>query len=359
MMTNVKRALTDKSRVSSIPRSILMLLVVIVVWQLFVGPVLAGQTLDRVRTAKVVRCGISDEVPGFAFKDTAGQWQGFTADFCRAVAAAALGDAEKTTFTPLTASARFPALVSGRIDLLAHTATMTFGREAGIGVEFAGIYFFDGQSFMVPSKKQPAKIKDLSRRTICVQKGTTHEKNLENWARAQSLTYTPLLLDSISAMNDAFFAGRCQVYTADRSQLAAVRSIASGGPDRFEILSTTVSKEPLGPVVRRGDEEWLTLVRWVLFALIEAEERGITRADVRKLQKSSVDPSVQWFLNASGQQGKSLGIREDWVANVIAAVGNYGEIYDRYFGKQGPVKMERGWNRLWNRGGLLYSPPFQ
>jgi general L-amino acid transport system substrate-binding protein len=323
------------------------------------SPTLAGPTLDKVRSAGVVNCGVSEEMTGAASLDAKGRWTGFTVDFCRAVAVAALGDAEKATFTPLTPSARFPVLLSGKIDLLADTATMTFGREAGIGVLFAGIYFYDGQTFLVPAKSKVNKIEDLKDATICVEKGTTHLPNLEYTFRPRKLTYKPLIRDSLKEVAAAFVAGKCQAYTGDRATLGSVLRSAPGGPTAFRILPGNISKEPLGPAVRRGDDEWFTLVRWVLNALIEAEERGITSKNVRSLREKTDDPGVQWFLNSSGRLGKSLGLKPDWAADVVAQVGNYGEIFERNISGKGPLQIDRGLNRLWTKGGLLYAPPFQ
>ena len=319
----------------------------------------AGSTLDRVRSKGVVRCGVSEEMAGFASKDASGRWKGFTVDFCRAVAAAALGDSEKVTFVPLTPSSRFPVLLGGNIDLLAHTATETFGREAGIGVFFAGTYFYDGQTFMVPQKSKVKTPEDLKDATICVEKGTTHLPNLESVFRPRKGAYKPLIRDSYQELMEAFAAGQCQAYTADRSQLKTTLLSVPGGSARYRILPETISKEPMGPAVRRDDDEWFILVKWVLNALVEAEERGVTSKNVPVLRQKADDPGLQWFLNSSGRLGKSLRIKPDWAAEVIAQVGNYGEIFERNIGSQSPLKIERGLNRLWTKGGLLYAPPFQ
>jgi general L-amino acid transport system substrate-binding protein len=320
----------------------------------------AGETLNRVRENGEVRCGVTEQLLGFSFKDEKGQWRGFNVDFCRAVAAAALGDAEKVSFTALSAPGRFPALLSDRIDLLAHTATWTFGREAGIGIEFPGIYFYDGQTFAVSNDTIQAKgIDDLSGMTICVERGTTYGTNIEHVFKERGIPHTLLIIDSRKELGEAFRSGRCQVVTSERTVLAALRAAAPNGAERYTILPGAISKEPLAPAVRRGDDEWTKLIRWVLFALIEAEERGVTKANVRSLQKESADPSLQWFLNSCGQRGKTLGLKPDWVSEVISATGNYGEIYERNFGSASGLNIERGMNRLWNRGGLLYAPPFQ
>ncbi len=320
----------------------------------------AGETLTRIREKGVVRCGVNEQLLGFSFRDVQGQWRGFNVDFCRAVAAAALGNAEKVSFTPLSSPNRFPALLSGRIDLLTHTTTWTFGREAGIGIDFPGIYFYDGQTFGVPTGSTPAKdIEDLSGMTICVEKGTTYEKNMADVFKSRGIDYTPLVLDSKKELGDAFRAGRCQALTAERSVLAVLQAAVPNGAEKYTILPGVISKEPLAPAVRQGDDEWTKLIRWVLFALIEAEERGVTQSNVQVLQKKTGDPALQWFLNECGKRGKALGLKPDWVADVISATGNYGEIYERNFGATSGLTIERGMNRLWNQGGLLYAPPFQ
>lgn len=296
---------------------------------------------------------------GFSYRDKAGRWQGFSVDFCRAVASAALGSGEKVNFRPLNPQNRFPVLLAGSIDLLAHTATVTFGREVGIGVEFAGIYFYDGQTFMVPQKSKIKRMADLKGATICVQKGTTHLANLENAFGNRGLPYKTLVFDSLPEVAGAFFAGKCRAFTADRSNLAGALISAPGGQGRYDIMAGAISKEPLGPAVRRGDEEWLALVRWTLYALIEAEELGVTRKNARELQKTAKDQGLRWFLARSGELGKSIGLKPGWAADVISEVGNYGEMYERHFGRQSAVKIERGQNRLWSRGGLLYAPPFE
>jgi len=321
---------------------------------------LAGDTLNRIRKNKVILCGVTEKLLGFAYQDQGGEWRGFNVDFCRAVAVAVLGDAAKVRFVPLSAPQRFPVLLSNKIDLLAHTTTWTFGREAGIGIKFPGVYFYDGQAFGVPaSKKKVKRIEDLNGMTICVEKGTTFISNLADIFSKRGIKYTPVVVDSQKELGEAMKTERCQACTAERSVLAVLRAAVPDGIKRYKILSGEISKEPLAPAVRRGDEDWLTLVRWVLFALIEAEELGVTSTNVRTLQRTSTDPQVRWLINYSGERGKTLGLKPDWVANIIAAVGNYGEIYERNLGKDSGLKIERGINRLWKDGGLLYAPPFQ
>jgi general L-amino acid transport system substrate-binding protein len=260
---------------------------------------------------------------------------------------------------PLFASARFPALQADEIDLLVRNTTWTLGREAFLGVQFAGILFYDGQGFMVPRRGKVRRIADLKGATICVVKGTTSEQNLADYFRAHGWTCQPLVLESVAEIRDALVSGRCQAYTSDASQLASVRMEVPEGTKRYTILPDLISKEPLGPVVRRGDEEWFTLVRWVLLALIQAEELGITRENVRALRDTSTDPAVQRLLGKTGGFGKALGVDNDWVVRVVGTVGNYGEIFERNLGRESVLNLERGLNRLWTQGGLMYAPPFR
>ena len=320
--------------------------------------VLAGETLSRVRLHKELKCGVPEHLVGFSYKDGNGRWQGFNVDFCRAVATATLGDPEKVSFTPLNVSNRFPALLSGEIDLLVHTATWTFEREAGIGIDFPGIYFYDGQTFAVPDNKGIKRIEDLKGLTICVKNGTTFQSNMQNTFAKRGIKYTPLVVDSENELIEAINAGRCQVCTAERSVLAAMLAKLPNYSKHYKILPDKISKEPFALAVQSGDHEWSTLIRWVLFALIQAEEYGVTSANVHTLQKETTDPELRWFLNSCGGHGNKLGLKPDWVADVIAAVGNYGEIFKRNFGSNS-LNIERGMNRLWEQGGLLYAPSFQ
>lgn len=321
--------------------------------------IMAGEILSNVRSNNEVRCGVTEQLLGFSFKDQNGRWHGFNVDICRAVAVAALGSSEKVSFTPLSAPERFPVLLSGGIDLLAHTVTWTFGREAGIGIQFPGIIYHDAQTFMVPAdKKNINRLEDLKGATICVEKKTTFQRNMANSFEVRGISYTPLEVGSQEALIKAFLEAKCLACTAERSVLAALRAEVPEGSERFKILSEEISVEPLALAVQGGDEEWLTLVRWVLFALMEAEARGVTSANVHELAETTTDPELQWFLQSSGKRGARLGLKPEWVSDIVAAVGNYGEIYERNFGSASGLNIERGMNRLWMHGGVLYAPPF-
>jgi len=319
----------------------------------------AGETLAGVTARKLVRCGVSEDIPGFSTRDRAGRWVGLEADFCRAVAAAVLKDGEKVKFVPLKASERFPALKSGTVDLLARNTTCTLGREAGLKTMFPGTIFYDGQAFMVPASSRIREIRQLNNATICVEKGTTHQQGLADYFTSLGLSVKPLVIDSSTRVAEAFFSGRCQAYTSDASQLAAARLRAPGGSAKYVILPFRISREPIGPVVRRGDDDWYTLVRWVLFALIAAEESGVTAANAATLRTTSASPFLRRALGLGGGFGREMGVDDDWALRAVTSVGNYGEIYDRNLGPRSGLGLERGLNRLWNKGGLLYAPPLR
>ena len=325
-----------------------------VVWVVPAGA--AGETIAQVKSRGTLRCGVSDGILGFSAKDASGRWSGLDADFCRAVAAGVLGDPEKVTFVPLRASARFPALRSRAIDLLARDTTWTLAREAGLKVQFAGVLLYDGQAFMVPATSPVKSTAQLKGATVCVEKGTTHEGNLVEYFKGRGMPVTPVVIDSTTEVADAFFAGRCRAYTSDASQLAAVRSRAPAGR-AFRILPERISKEPLAPAVLSGDDDWLTLVRWVLFALVAAEEQGITQDSVRGPRDPAREAGVRKALGADGELAKALGTDPDWTLRVVQSVGNYGEMFERNLGAKSPLKLERGLNRLWTQGGLMYAPP--
>jgi general L-amino acid transport system substrate-binding protein len=319
----------------------------------------AGEIFTRVRSKGMIHCGVGEGSLGFSLKESNGRWTGLDVDFCRATAAAALGDSQKVVFVPLLASARFLALRSGQIDLLSRNTTWTLGRDVGLGVQFAGILYYDGQGFMVARKSRIAKIDQLKGAAICVEAETTSEENLKEHFRARSWPYQPVRVQSVAEAMQAFSAERCRAYTSDRGQLAALRVTAPGGPGAYLILPGEISKEPLGPAVLRGDEAWFTLVRWVFFALIAAEEHGITRDNVQEKRQQKADPVLEAFFAASSRYSKALGVEPDWVVKTIGSVGNYGEMFERNLGGQSALKLERGLNRLWKDGGLMYAPPFR
>ena len=316
----------------------------------------AGKTLDAVRARGDVRCGVSTGLAGFAVADSAGNWSGLDADFCRGLAAAVLGDAAKVTFVPLSAQQRFTALQSGEVDLLSRNTTWTLTRDASLGLMFAGVTFYDGQGFMVPADLGVQSATELDGAEVCVQAGTTTELNLADYFRANSMEFKPVVFESLEESISTFFNGRCQVYTADRSGLAAIQAVDAPNPDDYVILPETISKEPLGPVVRRGDDDWFTIVKWLVYALIEAEEKGVTQANVASMMDSQ-DPVVKRLLGVSGDMGTKLGLGNAWAVQAIQAVGNYGEIYDR---NVLPIGLARtGSNRLWTQGGLMYAMPLR
>jgi len=328
----------------------------VVMWA--VSPAAAVDTLTKVKSRGTLRCGVSEGIAGFSTKDASDHWSGLEVDFCRAVAAAVFGDPKKVTFVPLRASERFPALKSGMIDLLARATAWTLSREAGLKVHFPGILFYDGQSFMVPAAGGVKSVGQLNGATICVEKGTTHERNLTDHFASQGLSVKPLVIDSATEVAEALFSGRCKAYTADVSHLAAARLRAPTG-QTFNILPERITKEPFGPVVRSGDDDWLTLVRWVLFALIAAEERGITRDNVRAIRETTQNSELRRALGADEGFGPMLGTDSNWALHAVESVGNYGEMFERNLGIHSPLHLERGLNRLWTNGGLMYAPPFR
>ena len=318
---------------------------------------LAGDILDGIKARGELRCGVSEGIAGFSEQDKNGRWIGMDADFCRAMAAAVLGDGEKVGFVPLKSSTRFPALQMRSIDLLARNTTWTFSREVAIKVDFPAVLFYDGQAFMVPIKARISKIAELKGTTVCVEKGTTHEDRLKDYSETRGLTVTPLVIDSASEVAAAFFAGRCAAYTSDASQLAAMRLRAPQGGNDYEILPERISKEPLAPVVLSGDREWTLLVRWVLFALIAAEEQGLTRDNIVTEVQHRKGRIWRMISGKDLSYGQVLGVADGWAVRAVAAVGNYGELYERNVGQGSQLKIERGLNRLWKDGGLMYAPP--
>lgn len=320
------------------------------------APAHAGKTLDSVKSKGQVVCGVNTGLAGFSQADSSGNWSGLDVDACKAVAAAVLGDANKVKYVPLTAQQRFTALQSGEIDILARNTTFTLTRDASLGLHSTAVTYYDGQGFMVPASKKIKSAKQLKGQTVCVQSGTTTEKNLTDYSKANGLNIKSVVFEKVEASTAAYFAGRCVAYTTDASGLASVRSKEAKNPADHVILADLISKEPLGPMVRRGDDEWKAIVTWVLYGLLEAEEYGITQANVDQM-KTSADPVVQRILGTGEDTGKLLGLSKEWMANALKATGNYGEIFDRNVGSKSAVKLPRGTNNLWNKGGLMYAPP--
>jgi general L-amino acid transport system substrate-binding protein len=313
-----------------------------------------GDTLTQIRARGVLRCGVSEGIQGFSLRDATGRWTGIDADFCRAVAAAALGDAAKVAFVPLRASARFPALNEGMIDLLTRNTTWTLLRESALRVQFAGVLYYDTQAFLVRGSDGVQSAESLKDESICVEKGTSTDDHLRAYSAEHRLNLKPLVLESAGEARTAFFAGRCRAYAADTSHLVAVRLDAPDGPQSTVILPERIAKEPLSPAVRGGDQSWATLVRWVLFSLVSAEEVGVTRDN---LEDRLADPAVQRALFADEPINRSLGVERGWTVRAVQSVGNYGEMFDRNLGSRSPLDLERGPNRLWTQGGLMYAPP--
>jgi general L-amino acid transport system substrate-binding protein len=319
-------------------------------------PAHAGKTLDAVKARGEVICGVNTSAPGFSSTDSKGRWQGLDVDTCRAVAAAVLGSGDKVKFVPLNSQQRFTALQSGEIDILSRNSTWTLTRDASLGIVFTGINYYDGQGFMVPRKLKVDSAKKLNGATVCVQAGTTSEKNVADFFLANGMKYKSVVFDTAEAIQSAFFAGRCQVYTTDMSDLAGART-QTAKPDDYAILPEVISKEPLGPAVRRGDDDWFQIVRWSLFALIEAEEAKLTQANVDKMKAESKDPGVQRLLGVTEDTGKLLGLDKEWAYRIVKQVGTYGESFERNMGPKSPLGLPRGVNKLWNQGGLMYAPP--
>jgi general L-amino acid transport system substrate-binding protein len=318
----------------------------------------AGPTLDAVKGRGEVICGVNTSLYGFSTPDDKGRWTGLDVDVCRAVAAAVLGDANKARFVPLSAQQRFTALQSGEIDILPRNTTWTLTRDTANGLNFTAINFYDGQGFLVPKALGVKSAKELSGATVCVQTGTTTELNLADFFRAAGLPFKPVTIEKYEEVTQAFLAGRCDALTSDKSQLASIRANDTPNPDDYVILPETISKEPLTPSVRQGDDQWFDIVQWVQFATMEAEERGITSQNVDEAMKSD-DPNVKRMLGVTPGMGAALGLDEKWAYNAIKQVGNYGESFERNVGQGSKLKLDRGLNDLWSRGGLMYAPPIR
>lgn len=314
-----------------------------------------ADTLDIVKQRGALLCGVSQGVTGFSAPDDEGKWRGFDIDFCRAISAAIFDDADKVSYVPLSAKERFTALQSGTVDVLSRQSTWSLSRDTGMGIRFVGAAYYDGQGFMVRKSLGVDSALKLSGATVCLEQGTTTEQNVADYFSANKMQYEGVVIDSADSLIKAFDSGRCDVYTTDASALYAQR-LKLTDPAAFTVLPEIISKEPLAPAVRKGDDKWFDIVRWTLFSLIEAEEEGITQANAEASLKSQ-NPTVRRFLGVEGDNGQQLGLDPAFAYNIVAKVGNYGEIFERNLGQSSQLKIARGINALWNAGGLMYAPP--
>ena len=332
-------------------------IVAVVLGTLAAVPAHAGKTLDGIKARGQVVCGVNTGLAGFSAADSNGKWTGLDVDICRAIAAATLGDPEKVKYVPLNAQQRFTALQSGEVDVLSRNTTFTLTRDASLGLHATVVTYYDGQGFMVPAKSKIKSAKQLKGQTVCVQSGTTTEKNLTDYSKANNLNIKPVVFEKLEAAENAYFTGRCIAYTTDASGLSSTRSKVAKDPNEHLILPELISKEPLGPMVRRGDDEWFAIVKWTIYGLLESEEYGITQANADALKATSKDPVVQRILGASEDTGKLLGLDREWMVRTIKATGNYGEIFERNVGPKSPLGLPRALNNQWNKGGLMYAYP--
>ena len=321
------------------------------------GSAASAATLDDVKARGALKFGVNTGLAGFAAPDASGKWEGFDVAVCRAVAAAIFGDPDKVEFTPTTGETRFTALASGEIDVLARNSTWTFTRDVDLKLDFVGVNYYDGQGFIVSKDLGVTSAKELDGATVCIQTGTTTELNLADFFKSNGITYQPVPIQTEAEASQQFLSGACDTYTTDASGLAASRATYEN-PDNYVILPEIISKEPLGPVVRHGDNQWADIVRWTLFALFTAEELGVTKANVEEM-KSSENPEIRRLLGVEGDLGKMFGLPADWAANAIASRGNYGEIFAANIGEGTASNIARGLNAQWTEGGLIYSPPFR
>lgn len=319
----------------------------------------AAGTLDEIRERGALNCGVTTPLVGFAAPDASGSWEGFDVGLCRAVAAAILGDAMAVAFIPTTPDSRFPELVDGKVDMLARNTTWTFERDVGQQLTFVGINYYDGQGFMVPKELGFTSARELNGTSICVKSGTTSALNLDDFFRINNIEYTAVPVDTNDEAQELYLEGKCQAFTSDASGLAATRASFTA-PGEHTILPEMISKEPLGPLVRQGDEEWADIVRWVLNALIAAEELGITSANVNEMASEPTDnPEINRLLGTEGNLGEIIGLSPDWARLAISAGGNYGELFEKHIGENTPIGLPRGLNAQWTNGGLIYAPPFR
>jgi general L-amino acid transport system substrate-binding protein len=316
-------------------------------------------TLDSVRQKGSVTCGVNVGLGGFSMPDSKGVWKGLDVDACRAVSAAIFGDSEKVRYVPTTGTNRFPALQSGEVDILSRNSTFTFLRDTTIGLHMVMVNFYDGQGFLVRKTVKAANLTELAGATICMLQGSTHELNLADWMKQHNIQFQIVLLDTTDVLIKALLSGRCDVASSDSSNLASIRGAGVPNPDDFVILPDRISKEPLGPLVRHGDDQWMDIVRWSLMAMLEAEEDGVTSANVDEMRAKSTNPAVQRLLGKTGDFGKLIGLDNAWAYNIIKQVGNYSESFERNVGKGSSLRLDRGPNALWTQGGLMYPIPFR
>jgi general L-amino acid transport system substrate-binding protein len=318
----------------------------------------AGATLDAVKKKGFVQCGVSTGLPGFSAADDKGAFTGIDVDMCRGVAAAIFGDADKVKYSPLTAKERFTALQSGEIDMLPRNTTWTYTRDSSLGLNFTGVNYYDGQGFLVTKNLGVKSALEMDGASFCIQAGTTTELNLADYFRTNGMKYTPITFDTSDQTIKAFEAGRCDALTSDQSQLYALR-IKLQDPNSAMVLPEVISKEPLGPVVRQGDDEWFNIVRWTLFAMINGEELGVSSTNVDEMKAKSTDPNVRRLLGLEGVKGEWMGLSDEWGYNIIKLVGNYGEVFERNVGEGSALGISRGLNALWSKGGIQYAPPIR
>ncbi|MBI3516064.1 MAG: amino acid ABC transporter substrate-binding protein [Proteobacteria bacterium] len=343
---------------SRVRRGMLLAGLTAAVFGSWIVEVAAGPTMDAIKRAGVLSCGVSTGVAGWSQPDSQGRWTGFDVDMCRAIAAAVLGDASKVKFVPLSAQQRFTALQTGEIDVLSSRATWSLIRDASLGINFLTISFYDGQGFLVPKKLNLKSAKELAGASICVQPGTTSELNLADYMRSNNLNARTVVIEDRDAVEQAYFSGRCDSFSTDATSLAATRAAKAASADDHVILPDRISKEPLAQAVRHGDDEFFDIAKWSIYALINAEEKGVTSANVDEMLKNE-DPEIKRLLGTTPGMGKALGLDEQWAYRIIKQVGNYGDIFERNVGINTPLHLERGQNALWTQGGLIYAPPIR
>jgi general L-amino acid transport system substrate-binding protein len=324
---------------------------------IFVAQGAAAQTLKAIKDRGVLNCGSNGTLAGFGLPDANGKWSGLDVDVCRAVAAAVFNNAEKVKFVPLSTKDRFTALQSGEVDLLVRDTTWTLSRDSSLGLNFAGVNYYDGQGFMVRKVLSVKSALELNGASVCVQQGTTTELNASDFFRAHRMQFKSATFATANEAVKAYDAGRCDAYTSDASSLFSER-LRLANPDDHILLPEIISKEPLGPVVRQGDDQWLDVVKWTLFAMINAEELGISSKNIDEM-RASVSPDIKRFVGTEGNYGEQLGLSQDWAVRIVKLVGNYGEVFERNVGSGSPLKIDRGLNRLWSKGGIQYAPPIR